>query len=87
MINKRTKTRTVCNREVTFSVDGDVYAGTVQNMGNYGASVSAAKPGNIPEGKKIRMTIFCDNQEEVKSAQIVWSEESEFGAKFIDSAG
>ena len=87
MINKRTNARTICNRDVTFSVDGDVYAGTIQNMGNYGASVSADKPHNIPEGKKIRMTILCDNQEEVKSAEIVWSEESEFGAKFINSAG
>lgn len=85
MLNMRTKTRTICNRKVSFSVDGNVYTGTVHNMGNYGASVSADKPRNIPEGKKIRMTIMCDDREEVKRAEIVWSEESEFGAKFIGS--
>ena len=48
-----------------------------------GASVSANKPHNIPEGKKIRMTISFDNQRDVKRARIVWADESGFGAKFI----
>ena len=66
-----------------FSVDDHDYAGTIQNMGNYGASVSVTKPLKIPEGKKIRITILSDNQEDVRSAEVVWSDESGFGAKFV----
>ena len=62
------------------------YAGTIQNIGNYGASISVHIPLKISAGKKIQMTILSDNQEDVKSARVVWSDESGFGAKFIDPA-
>jgi hypothetical protein len=71
------------NRDVTFSVDNTVYAGTIQNIGHYGATISANNPLNIPEVKKIRINILSQNQKEVKSAEIFWSEESSFGAKFF----
>jgi hypothetical protein len=69
--------------DVTFSVDGNDYVGTIQNMGHYGASVSVNKSLKIPEGKKIRISILNDNQEEMKIAEVVWSDETGFGAKFI----
>jgi hypothetical protein len=75
-----------CNRDITFSVDNNDYAGTIQSIGNYGVSVLANLPLKIPEGKKIRMSILNNNHEDLKSAEIVWSDESGFGAKFLHSA-
>ena len=87
MKNKRkTSKKTCCNRDVTFSVNDTDYAGTIQNIGNYGASVLTNNPLKIPEGKKIHMSILNNNQEDMKSAEIVWSDESGFGAKFINPA-
>ena len=75
---------TACyNRDVTFLVDGTIYAGTIQNIGNYGLTISPRNPITIPEGKKIRINILSQNQKDVKSAEIVYSDESGFGAKFI----
>jgi hypothetical protein len=83
MKNKRNSTRPLCCiRDVTFSVNDNIYTGTIQNMGHYGASVISDKPVKISEGKKIRISILDDNQEEVKNAEVVWSDESGFGAKF-----
>ena len=75
---------TACyNRDVTFFVDDTIYAGTIQNIGNYGVTIFPKNPINIPEGKKIRINILSQNKKDVKSAEIVYSDESSFGAKFI----
>ena len=87
MNNKKITAKMICcNRDVTFSVDDNDYVGTIQNIGNYGVSVLANIQLKIPEGKKIRMSILNNNQEDMKSAEIVWSDESGFGAKFINPA-
>ena len=84
MKNKNIAAKTICcNKDVTFVLDDTVYAGTIQNIGNYGASVSTNNQLKVSEGKKIRMTILFDSQEDVKNAEVVWSDETGFGAKFI----
>ena len=75
---------TICyNRNVTFSVDDTVYAGIIQIIGNYGTTISARNPLNLSKGKKIWINILSQKHKEVKSAEIVWSDESGFGAKFL----
>ena len=71
------------NRNVTFLVDDTVYAGIIQIIGNYGTTISARNPLNLSKGKKIWINILSQKQKEVKSAEIVWSDESGFGAKFL----
>jgi hypothetical protein len=84
MKNIRKEPITVCyNRDVTFLVDDAIYAGTIQNVGNYGVAISARSPIKIPEGKKIWINMLSQNQKDVKSAEIIYSDESGFGAKFI----
>jgi hypothetical protein len=71
------------NRNVTFSVDDTVYAGIIQIIGNYGTTISVRNPLNLSKGKKIWINMLSQKQKEVKSAEIVWSDESGFGAKFL----
>jgi hypothetical protein len=70
-------------REVTYLVDDVVYFGTIQYIGNFGASISVRKPFNIPKGKKICVNMLSQNQIEEKQAEVAWTDESSFGAKFV----
>jgi len=80
----RKSATTICyNRNVTFLVDDTVYAGIIQIIGNYGTTISARNLLNLSKGKKIWINILFQKQKEVKSAEIVWSDESGFGAKFL----
>jgi hypothetical protein len=84
MKNIRKAATTICyNRNVTFSVDDAVYAGIIQILGNYGTTIFARNPRNLSKGKKIWINMLSQKQKEVKSAEIVWSDESGFGAKFL----
>lgn len=84
MKNIRKSATAICyNRNVTFSVDDTVYAGTIQLISSYGATISATNPLNLSKGKRIWINIFSQKQKEVKSAEVVWSDESGFGAKFL----
>lgn len=84
MKNIRKSATAICyNRDVTFSVDDTVYAGTIQLISSYGATISARNPFNLSKGKRIWINILSQKQKEVKSAEIVWSDESGFGAKFL----
>jgi hypothetical protein len=79
-------TKTCYNNDVSISVDDSDFTGTIQIMGHYGASVSVDREINLPKGKKILMTFKDNNKKDVKSAEVVWSDLSEFGAKFIRMA-
>ena len=84
MKNLRKSATTICyNRDVTFSVDNRVYAGTIQIISNYGATISARNPLNLSKGKRIWINILSKKQKEVRSAEVAWSDESGFGAKFL----
>ena len=71
------------SRNVTYYVDKIVYFGTIQNLGNYGATIAASNPINIPKGKKICIKMLCENEVEIKYAEIAYTEVSSFGAKFV----
>ena len=83
MNEKRFAGRTVCKRDVTFLVGERTYNGAIENMSNYGASILAKTPGCVEKGMKIRLAISCDDQENTRDANVVWSEGGVFGAKFI----
>ena len=83
MTDKRFVNRTVCKRDVMFFVGENTYQGIIENMSNYGASILAKKPGCVHKGMTIRLAISCDDQENIRNASIVWTEEDVFGAKFI----
>ena len=83
MNDKRFAGRTVCRRDVTFLVGKRTYNGAIENMSNYGASIHAETPGCVEKGMTIRLALSCDDQENIRDASVVWSEEGVFGAKFI----
>jgi len=83
MTDKRFVARTICKRDVTFHVGEKAYYGAIENMSNYGASILAKTPGCVHKGMTIRLAISCDDQENIRNASIVWTEEDVFGAKFI----
>jgi len=83
MNDKRFADRTVCKRDVTFLVGERTYNGAIENMSNYGASIHVEIPGCVEKGMRIRLAISCDDQENTRDANVMWSEEGVFGAKFI----
>ena len=83
MNDKRFVERTVCKRDVTFVVGEKTYNGAIENMSNYGASIHAKTPACVEKGMTIRLALNCDDQENIRDANVVWSEEGVFGAKFI----
>jgi len=72
-----------CSTNVTFSVDDSDYSGTILDIGRYGVSVSVDGKLCLTKGKRLRMTFDDNSKKDVKSAEVVWSDLSEFGAKFI----
>lgn len=84
-MNNRQRAGTIkCyKKDVTFSVDDIVYFGTIRNLGNYGATITAHNPVNISKGKKICINMLSQNQIEVKHAEVAYADESSFGAKFV----
>ena len=71
------------SRNVTYSVDDIVYFGTIQNLGNFGATIAARNAINIPKGKKICINMVSQNKTELKYAEVAYADESGFGAKFV----
>ena len=83
MNEKRFVNRTVCKRDVTFLVGERTYNGAIENMSNYGASIHIKTPDCVQKGMAIRIAISCDEQEDIRDANVIWYEEGIFGAKFI----
>jgi hypothetical protein len=71
------------SRNVTYSIDDIVYLGTIQNLGNYGATIVACSPISISKGKMIYINMLSQNQIEVKCAEVAYADESSFGVKFV----
>lgn len=75
--------RTLCSLETVFSYGRKSFTGRIENMSNSGAVVVTDQPVRMPEGENIHMTIDCDGREDVLKAQVIWSDDSAFGAKFL----
>ena len=83
MDNKRKIERTICNRQVLFSIDGHVYAGTIENISNEGTLILTNTPIEIQQGNEISITITSADQGEVKKARVMWADDRAFGAEFL----
>ncbi len=70
-------------KEVSYSVDDIVYFGTIQYIGKFGTSIFARNLLNILKGKKICINMLSQNQFEVMHAEVVYVDETSFGAKFV----
>ena len=81
--NKRKIDRTICNRQVSFSVDGDVHEGTIENISNEGTLILKNTPVKLRQDTEIMITITCSDQGDRKKARVVWADERAFGAKFL----
>ena len=78
----RNGSRIFC-REVTFSVDDIVYAGTIENLSKDGALILTQKPPYPIKNKEIFISISCADKEDVRKARVAWSDDRAFGAKFV----
>jgi hypothetical protein len=83
MDNKRKIERTICNRQVSFSIDGHDYEGTIENISNVGTLILTNTPLQIQQGNEISITITSADQGELKKARVVWADEHAFGAEFL----
>jgi PilZ domain len=81
--DKRQIERTICNRQVSFSIDGDDFEGTIENISNVGTLILTDTPVQIQQGNEISITITSADQGELKKARVVWADEGAFGAEFL----
>ena len=83
MDNKRKIERTICNRQVSFSIDGHVYERTIENISNVGTLILTNTPVQIQQGNEITITITSADQGELKKARVIWADDRAFGAEFL----
>ena len=83
MDDKRKIERTICNRQVSFSVDGEVYEGTIENISNEGTLILTNTPVQLQQDKEISITITSADQGNMKKARVIWADEGAFGAEFL----
>jgi hypothetical protein len=83
MDDKRKIERTVCNRQVSFSVDDEAYEGTIENISNEGTLILTNTPVQLQQDKEISITITSADQGDMKKARVIWADERAFGAKFL----
>jgi hypothetical protein len=84
MGNRKHK-RNIFNRQVAFSVAAVDYMGTIDNISPEGVHVITETPVKIKEGEAINITVaYADMQKDIKEAEIIWADDSGFGAKFRD---
>ena len=81
--DKRQIERTICNRQVSFSIDGHVYEGTIENISNVGTLILTNTPMQIQQGNEISITITSADQGELKKARVIWADDHAFGAEFL----
>lgn len=83
MNDKRKIDRTICNRQVSFMIDGEVHEGTIENISADGTLILTGTPLQLDPDKEISITITSADRDDKKKALIVWAEDRAFGAKFI----
>ena len=83
MDNKREIERTICNRQVSFSIGGHEYEGTIENISNVGTLILTNTPIQIQQGHEISITITSADQGELKKARVIWADNRAFGAEFF----
>ena len=84
MGNRKHK-RNIYNRKVTFSFAAVDYVGTIDNISPEGVHVITDTPVKIKEGEAIHITLaYADKEKDIKEAEIIWADDSGFGAKFRD---
>ena len=81
--DKRQIERTICNRQVSFSVDGDEYEGTIENISTVGTLILTDTPLQIQQGNEISITITSVDKGELKKARVIWADDKAFGAEFL----
>ena len=83
MDNKRKIERTICNRQVSFSIDGHDYEGAIENISNVGTLILTDTPIQNQQGNEITITITSADQGELKKARVIWADDRAFGAEFL----
>ena len=83
MNDKRKIQRTVCSRQVSFSINGHDFEGTIENISNEGTLILTPKPLQLDQHSEIVITISNADQIDMKRARIVWSDNNAFGAEFL----
>ncbi len=83
MYDKRKIERTVCSRQVSFSINGLEFEGTIENISKEGTLILTPKPVQFDQHSEVVITISSADQTDTKRARIVWSDNNAFGAEFF----
>ena len=83
MNDKRKIERTICSRQVFFSINGLEFEGTIENISNEGTLILTNTPLQIQQDEEISITITSADQGDMKKARVIWADEGAFGAEFL----
>lgn len=81
--DKRKIARTICSRQVSFLVDGEVHEGIIENISTDGTLILTGTPLQLDPNKEIFITITSADRDDMKKAMVIWADEQAFGAKFL----
>jgi hypothetical protein len=73
----------IFSREVTFSMDNTVYAGTIESLSKDGALILTRKPPYPIKNKEILIFISSADKQDIRKAKVAWSDDRAFGAEFV----
>ena len=80
---KRKHSRNIYQRKVVFSIEAVDYEGTIDNISIGGVHVMTDRPIKMEAGDNLTITLVdADINKDVKTARIIWADDSGFGAKF-----
>ena len=83
MDDKRKIERTVCNRQVSFSVEGVTYEGIIENISHDGTLILTNNPVALQQDQEISITITFADHGDKKKARVIWADDRAFGAEFL----
>lgn len=73
----------IWQREITVDIDDNPYSGTIDTISNDGVFIAFRRAPRLLAGKTIDLLMQGQEQETIKAAKIVWSDEWGFEAKFV----
>ncbi len=79
----RTCKGNIWKREVIINIDDNKYTGRIDSLGNDGVLIRTRNSSYHLKGKTIFISMQCEDNHTVKPAEIDWSDEWGFGARFI----
>ena len=70
-------------RDITVNIYDKSYHATIDSISNDGIFIAFRRSSRLLAGKTIDLLMQCEDQQTVRAAKIVWSDEWGFAAQFV----